>query len=29
MTVSVVAPLAFTRVDAYRRHQARFMDVFR
>ena len=29
MTVYVVAQLAFTRVDAYRRYQARFMDVFR
>ena len=29
MTVYVVAQLAFTRVEAYRRYQARFMDVFR
>ena len=29
MTVYVLAQLAFTRVEAYRRYQARFMDVFR
>jgi uncharacterized protein (DUF1330 family) len=29
MTAYVVAQLAFTRVEAYRRYQARFMDVFR
>jgi uncharacterized protein (DUF1330 family) len=29
VTVYVVAQLAFTRVEAYRRYQARFMDVFR
>lgn len=29
MTVFVMAQLAFTRIEAYRRYQARFMDVFR
>jgi uncharacterized protein (DUF1330 family) len=29
MTVYVLAQLAFTRVEAYRRYQARFPDVFR
>ena len=29
MTVYVVAQLAFTRVEAYRRYQACFLDVFR
>lgn len=29
MTVYLVAQLAFTDVEAYRRYQAKFMDVFR
>jgi uncharacterized protein (DUF1330 family) len=29
MTVYVLAQLAFTRVEAYRRYQVRFLDVFR
>jgi uncharacterized protein (DUF1330 family) len=29
MTVYLVAQLAFTNVEAYRRYQAKFMDVFR
>ena len=29
MTVYALAQLSFTDVDAYRRYQARFMDVFR